>query len=501
MQAMKLPIWLILGLVLLASFLLKLCYLGHTSLTRWDEVFHAVVAQNVYKHPFEPTLIDVPYLPYDYINWRENHVWLHKPILPFWQIALSFALFGVNTFALRLPAAVLSTGVVWLTYLIGRDLFGRGAGFIAAVLQAVNPFIVTLVQGYQFSDSIDISLLFWVEVGIFFLLRAVRTGSWRDVILTGVAQGFAYLSKSYLAGIILGVALTAWLLPICRLGKRADSRLGGLHVFVLFYTTLVTVAPWVIHCLLNYPQEFWAEEEHVWQHLNTNVSVWGAPWTKVVFDYLISIYGVFYTPILVAGIILFGSALAERHTGLWLTYAWGLGVIVPHLLAASKTPSATLLAVPPFLLLVGYFLARAWQGEVAPLAALTGVLIMSVAVPALTKTPEDGNPGLNGNMEQSGWVLIHVADAAGNRGISGGHRLVIDELSRRSLEASRVSGPLCAMDRDVILPRRLDLAGVADGAHSLANHARQRQRHLQRGSGPIRARRTARQCRPALRGI
>jgi 4-amino-4-deoxy-L-arabinose transferase-like glycosyltransferase len=407
------PPWLILGPVLLAAFLLNLRYLDHTSLTHWDEVFHAVVAQNVLKHPFKPTLIDVPYLPYDYTNWRENHVWLHKPILPLWQIALSFSIFGVNTFALRLPSAILSMGAATLTYLIGNALVGRGAALIAAVVQAASPFLLTLVQGYQFADHIDIALLFWVEVGFFFLLRAVRTGSWTDVTLSGIAQGLAFLSKSYLAFIILGVALVAWLLPLCRLGKREDSRLGALHIFVLFYMTLLIVAPWLIHCLLSYPSEFWAEEDHIWKHLTTGIASWGAPWTRVVFDYLIAIYGVFYTPILVAGIVFAVPALAKRNTGLSLAYAWGLGVIVPHLFATTKTPSATLLAMPPLLLLLGYLITQAWQGEIAPLAVLTGVLAMNVAVPASIKNLDDGspNPNLAGVMDQSGWVLVHVAGA------------------------------------------------------------------------------------------
>src|SRR5205823_3756028 len=135
------PIWrmllppLLLALVLWATLGLKLNNLDHTALTRWDEVFHAVVAQNVMKHPWKPTLVDAPYLPYDHKKWGENHVWLHKPILPFWQVALSLALFGVNTLALRLPAAILSTGAALVTYLIGKELFDRRTGLIAATLQ------------------------------------------------------------------------------------------------------------------------------------------------------------------------------------------------------------------------------------------------------------------------------------------------------------------------------------------------------------------------------
>src|SRR5581483_7453739 len=185
---------------------------------------------NVLKHPLQPTLVDAPYRAYDYRKWGENHVWLHKPILPFWQVALSFALLGVDAFALRLPAALLSTAAAGLTYLLGRELLDRRAALFAAALQAFSPFLMRLVHGYQFADNIDVALLFWVEVGMYFLARAVRAGSWRDVLLAGLAQGLAYLCKSYLAAIILGVALTAWLLPVCRLGRREDNRLGLLQV-------------------------------------------------------------------------------------------------------------------------------------------------------------------------------------------------------------------------------------------------------------------------------
>ena len=149
------------SLVLLAAFLLQLRNLDHTALTNWDEVFHAIVAQNLLKHPLEPTLVDVPYLPYDATKWTENHVWLHKPILPLWQIALSFAALGVDAFALRLPSTLLSMGAAWLTYLIGKRLLDRRAAFIAASLQAVSPFLMRLVHGYQFADHIDVALLFY----------------------------------------------------------------------------------------------------------------------------------------------------------------------------------------------------------------------------------------------------------------------------------------------------------------------------------------------------
>lgn len=114
--------------ILLFSFLLKLRFLGHQELGVSDECCHALVAKNLRHHPFKPTLIDQPYIPVVAENWGANHVWLHKPILPLWQIAVSYSVFGVNTWALRLPSVILSTGAVWFTYLIDRDLLSRRRG-------------------------------------------------------------------------------------------------------------------------------------------------------------------------------------------------------------------------------------------------------------------------------------------------------------------------------------------------------------------------------------
>jgi 4-amino-4-deoxy-L-arabinose transferase len=393
---------------------LQLHNLGHTALTRWDEAYHAVVARNVLKHPCKPTLVDVPYLPYDGRKWDEGHVWLHKPILPFWQVAVSFTVLGVSPFALRLPAALLNTGAALLTYLIGKELFDRRTGLIAAALQAANPFLVTLVHGYQFADNVDVALLFWVEVGVYFLARSLRTGSWRDVLLAGLAQGLAFLCKSYLAAIILGIALAAWLLPICRLARREDCRIGPLRILALLGATLLTVAPWLVYCAAEYPLEFRHEHAQVWRHLYANVENWSAPWDRVVFDYLIAIYGIFYTPMLVASVVLVGKAVKGRHAGLWLVYAWGLGVVLPHVFAVSKTPSATVLAVPAFLLLTAHLVSEAWRGERWPPAALAAVLAMSIVFPAVINNPGYGYPlrrGFGGVMRQSLWVVGHVGGA------------------------------------------------------------------------------------------
>ena len=398
-----------LSLILATSFLLKLHHLNHASVKPLDEVFHALVARNFLKHPLMPTLVDQPFLPYDDQNWQEGHLWLHKPPMAMWQIALSFAALGVNTFSLRLPSAVLSTLAAWLTYLIGAELLDATAGLIAAGFQAFNPVILMLVHGYLFSDHVDISLLFWTEASIYFLCRGMRTGSRGDWALSGVAEGLAFLSKTYPALIALGLALLVWLFS--KPARKTKDR--NLGTFILAAT--VTVLPWNVYAAIRFPGQFAYENLNILHHLSENVEQWAGPWDRVAFDYWISTFYVFYAAILCGVLIATVRAVQTRKLGLWLILAWAFGAAVPNLLATSKTPSATLIGWPAAWLLLGYLISSAIQKDRWALGVW--MISMLLAVVFLTKRsiPNQGwgydGGGAGSIMLKHLWVIEQFAAA------------------------------------------------------------------------------------------
>ena len=365
---------LVLICILIASGVLVLRNLGHSGITYWDEGFHAVVARNLTKHPLKFTLYDQPWLPYDYKGWGENHIWLHKPPVAMWTIWLSHLVFGINTFALRLPSAISLVVTTWLTFRIASDLFGKRAGLIAAFLQAFNPFLFESIHGYRYSDHIDIALLLWVQVSCWFLLRAVRTGKRRNYILSGVARGVAYLSKSYLACITFGIALVVWCVARGKQIYRKryvsdesvqsdsiDAKIRFRDVGVQLLAAIATVAPWIIYCLIYYRKEFLWEHKRVLDHLNTDVESWGASWDRPLFDYMPLFYPVFYAALIAAVLCLIVVMFKRWQLAELFVLAWGIGVIVPHTLAETKTPSATMIAVPPLLICLAAVISRAWQ--------------------------------------------------------------------------------------------------------------------------------------------
>jgi 4-amino-4-deoxy-L-arabinose transferase-like glycosyltransferase len=391
----------LLVLILAASLVLQLQRLGEIELTVWDESFHAIVARNLLGHPLKPTLIEQPWLPYDYRDWHANHVWMHKPILPLWTIAASFSVLGVDRFALRLPSAILATACVLLTFLIGRRLVDARAAIVAAAVMATSPAMVALVRGRWFADHVDVSLLFWVELSVLFLLRAKESGRWSDVAICGFAQGCAYLSKSYLALIVTGLSVVAVVLD-------RPARFGPRKALGILAVAVTTVAPWTIYAFVNYRQEFLFENAAWWHHLAGEWEDWGAPWQRVVFDYLPTLHHVFYVPLAAAALALAFPAIRERIFGLLFLLAWVVGVFVPHLIAPTKTPTATLIAMPPMVLLGGAIVSRALRGDLWSQAAWAGAAVAAIVRPAVIVPPNRGyalESGLASIAAKNPWIL------------------------------------------------------------------------------------------------
>ncbi|RKU27295.1 hypothetical protein C6497_11120 [Candidatus Poribacteria bacterium] len=377
--------------------------LGHSKIHFWDEAFHAIVARNLTKHPLKFTLYDQPWLKYDYKGWGENHIWLHKPPVAMWEICISHFIFGINAFALRFPSAISLVLTAWLTYRIASDLIDKRAGLIAAFFQAFNPFLFESVHGYRFSDHIDIALLLWVQVSCWFLLRAIRTGKNRNYILSGIAMGIAYLSKSYLALITLGIAMVIWVVEFSKrkwyYWKHAPAeekseiqesnhktsyipttfiRLKDLGV--LFVSGILTVAPWVTYCLIFHTKEYIWEHKRVIDHLNTNVENWAAAWDRPLFEYMPLFYPFFYAVIFAFVLCLIVVLIRKWRLPELFLLAWAIGVIVPHTLAETKTPSATMIAVPPLLICLAFVMSKAWEKRDWLYTSIWGSSMLSLVI-------------------------------------------------------------------------------------------------------------------------
>src|ERR1700748_1904377 len=62
-----------------------------------------------------------------------NKDWLDKPHFPFWVILLSFKLFGVSSWAYRLPALLFFLLSLFYTYLFSKKYYGPQAAWTSVL--------------------------------------------------------------------------------------------------------------------------------------------------------------------------------------------------------------------------------------------------------------------------------------------------------------------------------------------------------------------------------
>ena len=204
-------------------------------------------------------------------------------------------------------------------------------------------------------------------------------------------MGIAYLSKSYLALIAVGIAIVVWIaeriytantgksflrqqLPLDKTVRDHNLKLRnnefqqksfisirGSDVGLQLFSAIGIVAPWIIYCLIHYPQEFLWEHKSIIAHLNTNVEEWSSSWDRTLFDYMPLFYPLFYIVLVVSVLCLIVVLLKRWRMSELFVLIWAIGVIVPHTLAQTKTPSATMIAVPPLLICLAVVISRSWQ--------------------------------------------------------------------------------------------------------------------------------------------
>src|SRR6202171_4153376 len=90
-------------------------------------------------------------------------VFLEKPAMFYWPIAVSFKIFGVHDWAARIPSALSAIGLACLTCAFGAWAFGRKAGLCAglSIGTCVGLFLFTRIVITDGTLPLTIALAMW----------------------------------------------------------------------------------------------------------------------------------------------------------------------------------------------------------------------------------------------------------------------------------------------------------------------------------------------------
>jgi 4-amino-4-deoxy-L-arabinose transferase-like glycosyltransferase len=179
-----------------------------------------------------------------------NSITVDKPPAALWVMGLSVRLFGLSSWSLLVPEALMGVAAVALLVATVRRAAGPGAALLAGLLLALTPVLTLMAR----VDDPDALLTLLLVAAAWSTGRALDDGRLRWTLLTGTLLGLAFLTKSLQAFLVLpalaGVLLVA---GPGALRRRAGHLLaGGAALVVAAGWWLLAVAlvpssgrPWI----------------------------------------------------------------------------------------------------------------------------------------------------------------------------------------------------------------------------------------------------------------
>lgn len=341
-----------------------------------------------YMTPSEARYIEIPREMIVSGDWLTPHIndvpYFEKPPLFYWMQAAALEVGGLGEFSGRAVTTLLTTLTCLLSYALGRMLYGRLSGLMAATVLA------TCLLGYGMSRvavlDVPVTLFITACLGCFMAARRAQGAKQRNLYwLMYLASALAVMTKGLIGMVLPGLVIGLWiaLTGSWRLLLRVRL-LSGLAIF------LAVTAPWHWLMAKEHPDflNFYFIHEHFTRYA-TDSHHRTAPWW---FFLAITLAGLLpWTGLLPATLRqLKGVSWRQlrKHPENLLLVLWIAVPLVFFSLSHSKLASYIFVIFPPLAVLLGHTLAQLWQ-EQLPLRVLrrTGLFFAAACLLAVAAFP------------------------------------------------------------------------------------------------------------------
>jgi 4-amino-4-deoxy-L-arabinose transferase-like glycosyltransferase len=128
-----------------------------------------------------------------------NFITVDKTPLSLWPMEISARIFGLNSWSMLVPQALMGVATVGVLYAAVKRWFGAGAGLLAGAVCALTPVAALM---FRFNNP-DASLTLLMTLGAYAVTRALEKDSTKWVMAAGAFVGLAFLSKELQAFLVL----------------------------------------------------------------------------------------------------------------------------------------------------------------------------------------------------------------------------------------------------------------------------------------------------------
>lgn len=171
-----------------------------------------------------------------------NAITVDKPPVSLWVMSITVRLFGLNSWSLLVPQALMGVLTVFVMYKLVRMRFGAATGLLAATLMAVTP-VSTVMFRYNNPDALLILLM----VGIAFsALKSIDREQPKWIVLAGALVGAGFLTKQLQIGLILPALIVTYLVF-----ARTTWPKRFIHLTLAGFAAIVVSGSWLLAVQLS----------------------------------------------------------------------------------------------------------------------------------------------------------------------------------------------------------------------------------------------------------
>lgn len=317
----------------LISLMVLILFINNGSISLWDQD-EAAYAGFGYNYLKSGDWIIPKFM------WSSVH---RKTPLHFWNIAITYKLFGVNEFAVRLSSALAIAFTYMLVVVLGRRLFDEKIAIPASIVLGTS----LLVSTYGKVALTDATLLFFTTLCAFSMLYVLKFRSYLWVLVFWISFAGALLTKG--PPIIIFSGLFGVLLFIFH-----EQRKNLLILHLWFFFPLASI-PLVYWGYLTYQQDGgafirWFIDWYILKRVDGHVfGQTGPPGYHLLFFFLFFIsYFMFLPKAIYSGVTWFKNKSEDIiMLGSWFLAGWLFYELTP-----SKLPAYAIAAHVPLSFLI-----------------------------------------------------------------------------------------------------------------------------------------------------
>jgi 4-amino-4-deoxy-L-arabinose transferase-like glycosyltransferase len=166
-----------------------------------------------------------------------------KPPAALWIMALSVRIFGLSSWSILAPEALMGVATVGVLYASVRRRFSAPAALLAGAVLALTP-VAALMFRFNNPDALLVLLL---TLAAYATLRAVEDGRTRWMVLAGALVGLGFLTKQLEAFLVLPGFAAAYLIaapvPVRRRIRDGLLAVGAMVLAGGWWVALVELVP------------------------------------------------------------------------------------------------------------------------------------------------------------------------------------------------------------------------------------------------------------------